>query len=141
MASTARAGQMARRRARERRIALEAQTKARNDRVENWTAAFFTGVEERDRALQTVGSAEDTMADALIGMAAEGLTTSEVAELCEVTIGEVHKLIKRRGEASRAAPSGPIRPVAMWTRIGTSDAGDTSPHDSIASRKNTDAAS
>ena len=100
MASTAKAGQTARQKARERRIALEAETKERNDRVENWTTKVFTGVEERDQALQAAASAEDAMADGLIGLAGEGLTTSEVADLCEMTQGEVTKLIKRRREAS-----------------------------------------
>jgi hypothetical protein len=99
MASTAKAGQTARQRARERRIALEAETKARNDRIEHWTAAVFTGVEERDRALQAAASAEDAMADGLIGLAGEGLTTGEVVDLCEMTVGEVQKLIKRRRDS------------------------------------------
>ena len=111
MASTAKAGQTARQKARERRIALEAETKARNDRIENWTAAVFTGVEERDRALQAAASAEDAMAGGLIGLAGEGLTTSEVADLCEMTVGEVQKLMKRRrdagsGEGANASGSG-----------------------------------
>jgi DNA-directed RNA polymerase specialized sigma24 family protein len=112
MASRANAGPTARRRARERRIALEAETKARNDRIENWTASFFTCVEERDRALQAVASADDAMADGLIALTAEGLTTKEVANLCEITVGEAHKLMKVRRQAvdagsSRSAGAGP----------------------------------
>jgi hypothetical protein len=103
MASTAKAGQTARQKARERRIALEAETKERNDRIENWTTKVFTGVEERDQALQAAASAEDAMADGLIGLAGEGLTTSEVADLCEMTQGEVTKLVKRRREANGGA--------------------------------------
>ena len=99
MVSTAKAGQTARQKAWERRIALEAATKARNDRIENWTAAVLTGAEERDLALQAAAAAEDAMADGLIGLAGEGLTTSEVADLCEMTVGEVQKLMKRRREA------------------------------------------
>ncbi len=99
MASTAKAGQTARQKARERRIALEAETKARNDRIENWTTKVFTGVEERDRALQAAAWAEDATADGLIGLAGEGLTTSEVAVLCEMTQGEAQKLMKRRRDA------------------------------------------
>lgn len=106
MASTAKAGQTARQKARERRIALEAETKARNDRIENWTTEVFTGVEERDRALQAAASAEDAMADGLIGLAGEGLTTSEVADLCEMTQGEVQKLMKRRRDAGGADTGG-----------------------------------
>lgn len=79
MASTKKAGQTARQKARERRIALEAETRARNDRIENWTTEVFTGVEERDRALRAVASAEDAMADGLIGLAGELLTTREAA--------------------------------------------------------------
>ena len=99
MASTAKAGQTARQKARERRIALEAETKERNDRIENWTTKVFTGIEERDQALQAAATAEDAMADGLIGLAGEGLTTSEVADLCEMTQGEVTKLMKRRRDA------------------------------------------
>lgn len=100
MASTAKAGQTARQKARERRIALEAETKERNDRIENWTTKVFTGVEERDQALQAAAAAEDAMADGLIGLAGEGLTTSEVADLCEMTQGEVTKLVKRRRDGN-----------------------------------------
>ncbi|MGI8762299.1 MAG: hypothetical protein ACR2LF_13585 [Jatrophihabitantaceae bacterium] len=101
MASTAKAGQTARQKARERRIALEAQTKERNDRIEDWTAAVFTGVQERDRALQAAAAAEEAMADGLIDLSGEGLTTSEVADLCELTTGEVQKLTKHRREATQ----------------------------------------
>lgn len=96
MASAAKAGQAARQRARQRRITLEAETKARNDRIEIWTTEVFKGVAQRDRALQAVASAEDAMADGLIGLAGEGLTTSNIAALCETTIGEIYKLTKRR---------------------------------------------
>lgn len=110
MASTAKAGQTARQKARERRIALEAQAKARNDRIENSTAAVFTGAEHRDRALQAAVEAEDAMADGLIDLAGEGLPTPTIAELCEMTAGEVHKLIKRRRAPGVAEQSAiPIR--------------------------------
>lgn len=112
MASTAKSGQTARQKARERRIALEAETKARNDRVEIWAAAVFTGVEDRDRSLGLAAAAEDAMADGLLGMAGEGLTTSEVADLCELTVGEVQKLVKRRREATAGvATAGVATPV------------------------------
>lgn len=102
MMSTAKAGQAARQRARERRIALEAETKARNDRIENWTAAVFAGIEDRARSVRAAASAEDAMADGLIGLAGEGLTTREVADLCEMAVGEVQKLMRRRRDAVAA---------------------------------------
>ena len=116
MASTAKAGLTARQKARQRRIALEAETKARNDRIENWTAAVFTGMEERDRALQVAALSEDAMADGLIGLAGEGLTTSEVADLCEMTVSEVQKLLKRRRDASGSEAGGPF---GAGSRLGT----------------------
>jgi hypothetical protein len=133
MASTAKAGQTARQKARERRIALEAETKARNDRIENWTTEVFTGVEERDRALQAAASAEDAMADGLIGLAGEGLTTSEVADLCEMTQGEVQKLMKRRRDAggpdagTGAASKASSTSVAARADAASSTAGGVSP--------------
>lgn len=117
MASTAKAGQTARQKARERRIALEAQTKARNDRIENWTAAVFTAVEERDRALQAAAAAENAMADGLIGLAGEGLASLTIAELCEMTAGEIQKLIKRR-----RAPEEPEQPSTPMRVSGGTDA-------------------
>ena len=118
MANAAKVGQAARQKARERRVALEAEAKARNDRIENWKTEVFTGIEERDRASQAAASAEDAMADGLLGLASEGLTASEVADLCEMTQGEVTKLMKRRREAVGAESSG-----------GSSAAGDADPLD------------
>ncbi len=129
MASTAKAGQTARQKARERRVALEAETKTRNDRIETWAAATFTGMGERDRALHVAASAEDAMADGLIGLVGEGLTTNEAADLCELTLGEVQKLMKRRrdaigsdaGEPSaatrRSGAGRPVRSEAAATRV------------------------
>lgn len=122
MASTAKAGQTARQKARERRIALEAETKERNDRIENWTTKVFTGVEERDQALQAASAAEDGMADGLIGLAGEGLTTSEVAELCEMTQGEVTKLMKRRRDAGGGTATGDAKSAGQTARQETAQA-------------------
>lgn len=130
MASTAKAGQTARHKARERRIALEAEAKARNDRIENWTAAVFTGVEDRRRALQAAAEAEDAMADGLIGLAGEGLMTPTIAELCEMTAGEVHKLIKRR-RASGVAEQ-PAIPMGVSGGMGASPAAGRSTVDDRA---------
>lgn len=106
MTSTNKAGQAARQKARERRIALEAQTKARNDRIENWTTEVFTGAAERDRALQAVASAEDAIADGLIGLVGEGLAAATIAALCDMPAGDVRKLIKRRrGSGARGSRS------------------------------------
>lgn len=126
MAGTAKAGQTARQRARERRIAMEAEAKARNDRIENWTAAVFTGLEDRDRALSQVSTAEHAMADGLLGLAGEGLTASEVADLCELTVGEVQKLTKRRREATQhggTERAGVVQRSAVSPRPG----GDSTP--------------
>lgn len=108
MASTARTRQTARQRARERRVALDADAKARNDRIESWTAEVFTGAETRGRALEAVAAAEDAMADGLARLTCEGLVAAEIAKLCEMSARDVHRLLRnRRLSRMRELPSTP----------------------------------
>jgi hypothetical protein len=122
MTSTTKVDQAARQRARERRIALDEGRKARDERIEGAAALVFAGVAAREEALAGVTRAEATVGDALRALTGEGLTTAQVAELCELSLGEVQRLIKRHRDsesskspvAPRIKPSEP-RPPAPTT--------------------------
>lgn len=105
MASTTKVDQLARAKARERRIALDRDRKARDERIEDGAARVFAGVTARQAAQEQVSVAEATMAAGLNVLAREGLTTSQLAELCELTVGEVQRLTKRQrlGRSSRSS--------------------------------------
>lgn len=113
MTGTTKVGQAARQKARERRIALEAESKARNDRIEEWTIEVFSAAGERDRALRAAASAEDAIAAGLIGLVGEGLPVATVATLCDMPAADVQRFIRRRrGSGSRASRSSAEPPPA-----------------------------
>jgi hypothetical protein len=102
MTSTTKVDQAARQKARERRIALDRDRKARDERIEAAAAQVFAGVTAREEALEGVTRAEATVGDGLRALTGEGLTVSQVAELCELTLGEVQRLTKRQRDSEGA---------------------------------------
>jgi hypothetical protein len=118
MASTTKVDQAARAKARERCIALDKDRQARDARIEAGAAEVFAGVAARESAKAQVKAAEDTMATGLVALMKEGLTTVQVAELCELTVSEVQKLTKKRHRAG-----GPAREVGTTTVTKVSGAG------------------
>ena len=138
MASTTKVDQAARAKARERRVALDKDRQARDARIEGGAAELFAGVAAREVAQQQVRDAEETMATGLSALLKEGLTTVQVAELCELTVGEVQKLTKRRqpggGEAKPAAantrPDTQAGDAARTAAVAATTSASVTPHPS-----------
>jgi hypothetical protein len=92
--------QQARARARRRRIALDHDRAARDERIEVAAAEAILALGERDDALGQVQAAEGRVGDALRRIIAEGIKVDGVARLCDVSVGEVRRL-RRPVEAAQ----------------------------------------
>jgi hypothetical protein len=92
--------QQARVRARLRRIALDYDRAARDERVEAAAAEAILALGERDDALGHVQAAEGRAGDALRRIIAEGIKVDGLAQLCDVSVGEVRRL-RRAAEAAQ----------------------------------------
>lgn len=88
----------ARKRARDARIRVDADRVARDGRVEDAAADFFTASEELTR---TVARLELAMGRALAKLAGEGETVERIAAMCEVSAADVRRLSKL-GQPKRA---------------------------------------
>lgn len=117
MGRMARVEQDARARARERRIALDRDRAARDRRVEDATTDVFLAFEARAKALRAAKEAEDTIAAAMKRLRAGDVRPEQIAELCEVSLGDVRRYSQRKpaaaGNALSSEPDrpGPLRPV------------------------------
>lgn len=111
-------------RARTRRVALDRGRVERDARIDAAVADVFQAQDERAAAIAAVGEADDRIGHAIARLAAEGVTTVQVAELCELTVTAVQRLkgatlnaAKGRTSpteqsGSRAAPGAPTSPAA-----------------------------
>lgn len=94
MGHEAKLQQQARERARARRVELDAERAAKDERIERQTAAVYIALGQRDEALTAVGRAEDSVADGLRGLLKEGVPVARAAALCELTVSEVRRLTR-----------------------------------------------
>ena len=88
----------ARKRARDARIRVDADRVARDGRVEDAAAEFFTASGELTR---TVARLELVMGRALVKLAGEGETVERIAAMCEISAADVRRLCKL-GQPKRA---------------------------------------
>jgi hypothetical protein len=86
--------------ARERRMALDPERVARDERIDQAVADVGVALEERDRAADAVTAAERNAGEAVDRLLAEQLTGAQVAQLCALTTSEVTRLRSRIGEAA-----------------------------------------
>lgn len=106
----------ARSRARERRLALDAERRRRDERVDVAVADFDLAAADREAALSAVAACEVAMGAALAQVLAEGESVDRAAALCEVNASEVRRLTRlvpgrsEDGDESAAAPSPGARP-------------------------------
>lgn len=101
MGTVAKAQQQARSRARARRVELDAERAAKDERIELGAAAVYLGSAQRDDALAAVERAEQVMAAGLRTLLAEGVSVQRAAALCELRVAEVRRL-QRSGPADGA---------------------------------------
>jgi hypothetical protein len=92
MGRIAKSQQQARAKARQRRIALDHDRAMRDERVEAAAGEAILALAERVDASAQVQAAEVRVGDALRRILAEGIKADGVAQLCDLPIGEVHRL-------------------------------------------------
>jgi hypothetical protein len=79
-------------RARARRVALDQGRIERDARIDAAVADVFQAQDERSAAVAAVGAADIRIGRAIARLAAEGVTTAQVAELCAMTVTAVQRL-------------------------------------------------
>jgi hypothetical protein len=103
MGRVAKSEQQARAKARARRIALDHDRAARDERVEAAAAEAILALADRDDAVSQVRAAEVRVRDALQRIIAKGVKIDGAAQLCDLSVGEAHRLRRaaRAGQDSR----------------------------------------
>ena len=86
--------QLALAKARERRVALDRDRQARDNRVEQAAARVFLGVELREDAERAVNDANVGIGTALLELLAERIALEDVATLCDLDTSEVRRLVR-----------------------------------------------
>ncbi len=104
--------------ARERRVALDRDRAARDDRVEQAAARVFLLLEQHDAAEQAMQKANTETAKELRKLLEEGITLDGVAELCELEVAHVRRLVRTATSAptetasvTQLRPPAPPQPV------------------------------
>ena len=123
MGRIAKSQQQARAKARQRRIALDHDRAIRDERVEAAAGEVFLALAERADASAQVQAAEIRAGDALQRILAEGIKADGVAQLCDLPVGEVHRLRRAAQTAQdsrgRADPACEVQPRAPDERAGS----------------------
>ena len=127
MGRIAKSQQQARAKARQRRIALDQDRAIRDERVEAAAGEVFLALAERADASGQIRTAEVRAGDALQRILAEGIKADGVAQLCDLPVGEVHRLRRAaqtaqdsRGDVdpgSEAQPRSPDERVATGAAL------------------------
>ena len=99
MGRIAKLEQQARTKARQRRIAMDCDRATRDNRVEATAAEAILALGARDEALRQVRAAEVRAGDALQRIIAQGVKVGGVAQLCDLSVGEVQRLRRAAHEA------------------------------------------
>ena len=86
--------QAARTRARERRLALDADRRQRDERLDEAVADFELSAMQRMGALSAVAAAELVMGAAVAALLAEGETVERAAALCGTAPAEIRRLAR-----------------------------------------------
>ena len=111
MGRVAKLEQQARAKARQRRIALDYDRATRHKRVEATAAEAILALGARDDAERQVRAAEVRAGDALARIIAQGVKVGGVAQLCDLSVGEVQRLRRAAQEAQHSRgnvdPAGP----------------------------------
>ncbi len=103
MGKTTNSAVAARKLARERRLKLDEDRAARDQRIEDAAASVFVAQGERDDALAAVAAAETSMAGSVRTLLDdEGLTQAQTADLLGLEAGEVRRLAKVAGDTTAA---------------------------------------
>ena len=85
--------------ARERRTAVDRDRQARDSRVEQAAARVVLGVQQRESAARAMHDANVGIGTALLELLAERIALQDAAELCDLDICEVRRLLRLPGVA------------------------------------------
>ena len=92
MGRIAKLEQQARTKAHQRRIAMDHDRATRDKRVEATAAEAILALGERDDAVRQARAAEARAGDALQRIIAQDVKVGGVAQLCDLSVGEVQRL-------------------------------------------------
>ena len=132
MGRVAKSEQQARAKARARRIALDHDRAARDERVEAAAVEAILALGDRDHAARQVRATEVRVGAALQRVIAEGVKVDGAARLCDLSIGDVQRLRRAaqeaqdsRGEADPAdqGPGGSLHVADRTLGDAQTDAG------------------
>ena len=128
MGRIAKSQQQARAKARQRRIALDHDRAIRDERVEAAAGEVFLALAARADASGQVRAAEVRVGDALQRILDEGIKANGVAQLCDLPVGEVHRLRRTAqtvqdsrgdvGPANETQPRSPDERAASGVALG-----------------------
>jgi hypothetical protein len=120
---TVTAKQQALAKARARRVAMDADRDARDRRVEEATAEVLVLLAERTRAEQEIGRTNRAVADALQLVLAEGVSVEAAANLVDLEVGEVRRLVRLVSETSERSSSAQprVKPATPEVLVQTAD--------------------
>lgn len=104
MGRIAKSQQQARAKARQRRISLDHDRAVRDERVEAAAGEVFLALAERADAWGQVQAAEVRVGEAVQQILAEGIKADGVAQLCDLPVGEVHRLRRAAQTAQNSRP-------------------------------------
>ena len=99
MGRVAKSEQQARAKARQRRIALDHDRAARDERVEAAATEAILALGDRDDAVRQVEATEVRVGNALQRAIAEGIKVDGVAQLCDLSAGDVQRFRRAAQEA------------------------------------------
>jgi hypothetical protein len=102
-------------RARTRRVALDKGRVERDGRIDAAVADVFQAQDERQAALACVADADRRIGQAIARLADEGVTTAQVAELCELTVTAVQRLKTVTAGGPKGQPETTGRSMARST--------------------------
>ena len=91
-------------RARARRVKLDRDRAARDNRVKQAVAKVLVLLDERAAAEQAVVAANADLGKALHGLTYEGLAVGAIAKLCDLDTGDLRRLLRRTGPAQVGFP-------------------------------------
>ena len=88
--------------ARERRVALDRDRAARDSRVEQAAARVFLGIEQRAAAEHAARDADVGIGRALLELVTERIAVEDIAELCDLDVADVRRLLRLPGLSAGA---------------------------------------
>jgi hypothetical protein len=108
-------------RAREARLALDAERARRDEKIEDAAAKFFDAVEERAELVAQLDGLDTTMGAAIEALTTLGEPVNRIAALLDIDVKEVRRLRPAEQRKPTAAPRSTAPAAAVSTSLPTSE--------------------